>query len=137
MKTLSKILTIIGILIIMITAIFFILQKESIKKEASDEKRYQTIKKDIDKEMERYLYYIAPNCSSENSGGHLTHKDLVYNNGFEKDKLLDVDKKSYCKAYIKYKCIEDGKWDWKTTISCKNYQDKDYKDWAEPFPDKN
>lgn len=137
MKTLSKILIIIGILIIMIMAVFFILQKEAIKKEASDEKRYQTIKKDIDKEMERYLYYIAPNCSSENSGGHLTHKDLVYNNGFEKDKLLDVDKKSYCKAYIKYKCIEDGKWDWKTTISCKNYQDKDYKDWAEPFPDKN
>lgn len=137
MKKLSKILITIGILIIMITGIFFILKKESIKKEASDEKRYQTIKKDIDKEMERYLYYIAPNCSSENSGGHLTHKDLVYNNGFEKDKLLDVDKKSYCKAYIKYKCIEDGKWDWKTTISCKNYQDKDYKDWAEPFPDKN
>ena len=85
MKKLSGILITLGILIIMITAVFFILQKESIKKEASNNKRYQTIKKDIDKEMERYLYYIAPNCSSENSGGHLTHKDLVYNNGFEKD----------------------------------------------------
>lgn len=104
--------------------------------EQTNEERYQQIKKDIDKEMERYLYFIAPYCNSDNSGGYLTHKDLVYNNGYDKEKLLDVDYKSYCKAYIKYKCVEKGKWDWTTTISCKDYTDKEYQDWAEPFESK-
>ena len=99
--------------------------------------RYIEIKDDINKEMERYLYFIAPYCSSENAGGFLTHKDLVYNNGFNKEKLLDVDNKSYCKAYVKYKCIEDGTWDWKSTIKCQNYEDKAYEDWAEEFEPKN
>ena len=49
----------------------------------------------------------------------------------DKEKLLDVDKKSYCKVYVYTNCAEVGKWNWKTTISCKNYQDKDYKDWDE------
>jgi len=99
--------------------------------------RYKQIKEDIDKEMERYLYFISPNCSSENAGGFLTHKDLVYNNGFDKEKLLDTDMKSYCTAYIKYKCIEDGKWSWKSTIKCNNYEDKGYQHWDNEFESKD
>lgn len=101
--------------------------------EESEKERYEHIRKDIDEEMNRYLYYIAPSCNSDNAGGFLTHKDLVYNNGYDKEKLIDVDYKSYCKAYIKYKCVEKGKWEWKTTISCNNYTDQDYQDWDEPF----
>lgn len=104
--------------------------------ETSEEERYKQIKEDIDKEMERYLYYIAPRCNSDNAPGHLTHRDLVLNNGFDKEKLLDTNYKSYCKAYILYKCVSDGKWEWQTSISCKNYTDKDYQDFDEPFPDK-
>ena len=99
--------------------------------------RYKQMKENIDKEMERYLNFIAPNCSSENAGGFLTHKDLVYNNGFDKEKLLDIDEKSYCSVYVKYKCVEYGKWNWKTTIKCNNYEDKAYEHWAEKFPIKN
>ncbi len=104
--------------------------------ELSENERYKKIKEDIDKEMERYLYFIAPNCNKEDVPAIMTHKDLVYNNGFDKEKLLDADYKSYCKAYITRKCVEKGKWDWKATISCKNYTDTDYIDWAKAFPDK-
>jgi len=98
--------------------------------------RYKEIKEDIDKEMERYLYFIAPNCSSENAGGFLTHEDLVYNNGFDKEKLLDTDGKSYCAVYAKYQCVEDGKWYWKSAIKCNNYEDKAYEHWDEKFEPK-
>ena len=98
--------------------------------------RYDEIKKDIDKEMKRYLYVVSPNCNSNNAGGFLTHKDLVYNNGFNKEKLLDIDNKSYCKVYAKYKCIENGVWHWESYISCKEYEDKGYKDWDKELPSK-
>lgn len=104
--------------------------------ELSESDRYSRIKSDIDKEMKRYLYYIAPNCNSDNAEGFLTHLDLVYNNGFDKEKLLDIDGKSYCRAYITYKCIEKGKWEWDTNISCKGYTDKNYKNFGEAFSDK-
>lgn len=104
--------------------------------ELSEKERYNKIKEDIDKEMERYLYFIAPKCNKSDGKTLATHKTLVYNNGFDKEKLLDVNYKSYCKAYIPYQCVEDGKWEWKTTISCKGYTDDDYIDWDEPFSDK-
>ena len=105
--------------------------------ELQKQERYKEIKENIDKELNRYLYVIAPKCQKENAGFLITHKDLVYNAGMDKEKLLDVDNKSYCKVYVKADCIEDGKWNWTTTISCKNYTDKGYIDWAEPLPSKN
>jgi len=98
--------------------------------------RYDEIKNDLDKEIERYLYFINVNCSSDNSGGYLTHKTLVHNNGFDKEKLLDADNKSYCKVYAKYKCVEDGKWEWQSYISCNDYEDKGYVDWDKEFDSK-
>lgn len=143
-KKTNKVIIISLIIMVIIVVILFLLinYKNKDENKTKDDnkikvqKRYEEIKSSIDKEMQRYLYVIAPNCSSENSIRILTHKDLVYDNGFEKEKLLDVDNKSYCKAYIKAKCVEDGKWDWKTTISCKNYTDKEYIDWDESFPSK-
>ncbi len=54
----------------------------------------------------------------------------------KKDKFLDVDGKSYCKAYIDTKCVEDGKWEWNTYLSCKDYEDEGYIDWGEEFSPK-
>ena len=132
----KKIIIIISILIIITIGNILLINKIKQTKQNQYEKRYAEIKNDINNEMNRYLYYIAPNCSSENAGGQLTHKDLVYNNGFDKEKLLDTDKKSYCKVFIKYKCIENGIWNWNTYISCKNHTDKEYEDWDLEFTSK-
>lgn len=58
---------------------------------------------------------------------------IVYNGETDKGKILDIDGKSYCKAYIKIKCVEIGKWTWNIAISYKDYTDKEYIDWAEEF----
>ena len=73
--------------------------------------------------LKRYMYVIAPKCEPNGSTPLITHKDLVYNAGMDKDKFLDVDSKSYCKAYIIPTCIEKGIWNWDIKISCKNYED--------------
>ena len=118
------------ILAIVIGSLIFINIKSN-KEQERTKKRYEEIKSDVNKELERYLYVISPNCQPNQGTPIITHKDLVYNAGMDKEKLLDVDKKSYCKVYVYTNCAEVGKWNWKTTISCKNYQDKDYKDWDE------
>ena len=90
-----------------------------------------------DTELKRYLYVIAPKCQPNSGTPLITHQDLVYNAGMNKEKFLDIDKKSYCKAYIKAKCVEVGKWDWDIMISCKNYTDDGYVDWNEEFESTN
>ena len=47
--------------------------------------------------------------------------------GFDKEKLLDVDYKSYCQVYVDAKCVEEGKWEWEASLKCKNYTDKNFK----------
>ena len=51
------------------------------------------------------MYIIAPNCQLDSGTPLITHQDLIYNAGMDKEKLLDVNGKSY----IKTKCIETGK----------------------------
>lgn len=129
------IITILFICLIIIGSILFVNIKNH-KIENHNKKRYEEIRKNIDTELKRYLYVIAPNCYPEDGTPLITHRDLVYNGGMDKEKLLDVDEKSYCKAYIKPKCIEIGKWDWDIMISCKDYTDDGYIDWAEEIPSK-
>lgn len=125
-------LTILIVLVIIIVGVLFV-EYRNYKIKKHNTKRYEEIKKDIDNELKRYMYVIAPKCYPENGTPLLTHKDLVYNGGMDKEKFLDVDEKSYCKTYIKTKCVEIGKWTWNITISCKDYTDKGYIDWAEEF----
>ena len=129
------IITILFICSIIIVSILFVNIKNH-KIEEQNKKRYEEIRKNIDTELKRYLYVIAPKCYPEEGTPLITHRDLVYNGGMDKEKLLDIDEKSYCKAYIKTKCIEVGKWDWDIMISCKDYTDNGYIDWAEEIPSK-
>lgn len=129
----KKIIKIILLIFIIIGSILIINKKI----EEQNNKRYEEIKKDIDTELKRYLYVIAPKCQPNSGTPLITHQDLVYNAGMNKEKFLDIDKKSYCKAYIKAKCVEVGKWDWDIMISCKNYTDDGYVDWNEEFESTN
>ena len=122
--------------LIIIGSILFVNIKNNKIKE-QNKKRYEEIKNDIDTELKRYMYVIAPKCYPENGTPLITHRDLVYNGGMDKEKFLDIDKKSYCKAYIKTKCIEVGTWDWDIMISCKNYTDDGYVDWDKEFESTN
>lgn len=116
--------------------IILILNIKDSKMKVQSEKRYEQIKKDIYSELERYMYAIAPKCSPDNGTPIITHRDLVYNAGMDKEKLLDVDKKSYCKVYVDTNCVEIGKWSWETYISCKDYTDEGYIDWEKELPSK-
>lgn len=82
------------------------------------------------------MYVIAPKCYPDNGIPLITHHDLVYNAGMDKEKLLDIDKKSYCKVYVKTKCVEIGQWNWNIMISYKEYEDNGYVDWAKEFEPK-
>lgn len=104
--------------------------------EQTNEERYEQIKSDIDKELERYLYIKFPKCNIKMAHQKVTHEELVNNAGFDKEKLLDTNYKSYCMVYVDVECVEEGKLNWTTNISCKNYTDDGFKKWDEPFPDK-
>ena len=99
-------------------------------------KKYTEIKEDINTELERYMYVIAPKCNTDEGVPLITHKDLVYNGGMDKEKFLDTDNKSYCKAYIIPKCNENHIWSWDIKLSCKDYEAEGYVDWDEAFTTK-
>lgn len=119
------------VIILSIGTIFFVRKKDS------KQKRYAEIKEDINTELERYMYVIAPKCNIDEGVPLITHKDLVYNGGMDKEKFLDVDNKSYCKAYIIPKCNEGHIWSWDIKLSCKDYEDEGYEDWDEAFTSKS
>lgn len=111
-------------------------KEEKIKKQINNQKRYDEIKKDIDKEMQDYIYLIAPICEKGGPTFLITHEELVYNRGMSKEQFLDVDGKSYCKVYVDTECIEDNEWDWDVYISCKDYTDEEYQNWSKGFEPK-
>lgn len=94
--------------------------------ELSKEERYAQIKSDVDKEMQRYLYVRSPKCQ-KGSINTTTTETLINNAGFDKEKLKDIDYKSYCSVYVDAKCVEDGKWEWNTYLKCNNYKDDGFK----------
>lgn len=98
--------------------------------------RYDEIKNAIDKELERYMKLVSPNCIKSNNGQLITHKTLVINGGMDKEILLDIDNKSYCGVYVDTSCPENGVNAWKIYLSCNDYEDKGYKSWAEKFEPK-
>lgn len=132
----KKIFVICIIIITIIIGSLLIINISNYKKQEDNKKRYNEIKNNINKELERYMYVISPKCQPNNGTPLITHKDLVYNAGMDKEKFLDIDNKSYCKAYIKTTCVEVGKWDWDIKISCSEYEDDGYVDWDKGFEPK-
>lgn len=98
--------------------------------------RYDEIKDDIDKELERYMSLVSPNCQQGNGGQLITHETLVFNGGMDKEILLDIDNKSYCGLYVKTSCPKDGINEWKIYLSCNDYEDEGYIEWAKKFESK-
>lgn len=132
----KKIFIICIIIIAIIIGSLLIINISNYKKQEDNKKRYNEIKNNINKELERYMYVISPKCQPNNGTPLITHKDLVYNAGMDKEKFLDIDNKSYCKAYIKTTCVGVGKWDWDIKISCSEYEDDGYVDWDKGFEPK-
>lgn len=136
----KKILVIIILVFIFLIIGYFsfnlISDNRKTKLEEIRQKRYEEIRNDIDQEVKRYIYVIAPKCQKGDNGYIITHRTLVYNGGMDKEKFLDVDNKSYCKTSISTECVEDGKWDWEVMISCKDYEDDGYVNWDKGFDEK-
>ncbi|UKI28899.1 MAG: hypothetical protein L6V78_00535 [Clostridium sp.] len=106
----KKVLIILFIIIIIIGAIFLV---NAYSKRFKTKKRYTEIKKDINTELERYMYVIAPKCKTDEGTPLITHKDLVYNGGMDKEKFLDTDNKSYCKSlYYSKNVMKNHIWSW-------------------------
>lgn len=88
--------------------------------------RYDEIRDEIDKELEKYMSLVSPNCQQGNGGQLITHETLVFNGGMDKDVLLDIDNESYCGLYVKTSCPKDGINEWKIYLSCNDYEDEEY-----------
>lgn len=89
--------------------------------------RYNQIKNDILEEAVRYLEITLPSKYNEGREEYLYEKDItnLRARGSDKNILLDVDKKSYCKVVIYGKC-SNGKWNATVYLSCQKYQDEEY-----------
>ena len=127
--------TVLIVIVTIIGIMFWINFMNKIKREnkIKNQRRYDEIKKDIDKEMQDYIYVIAPYCQKGGPTFLITQQELVYNRGMSKEQFLDVDGKSYCEVYVDTECVEDNVWDWDVYISCKDYQDEKYQDWHNGF----
>lgn len=121
----KKILIYISILLIMsvLILIFFSL------KNYLEMKRYVQIKEDVSHEAERFLNLSLPSEYNNGREEYLSEEDItsLLARGADKSILLDVNKKTYCKATIHGNCA-NNKWNVKVYLSCKNYKDKEYDD---------
>lgn len=103
---------------------------------SNNHKRYEEIKRDVEIEIKRYIGLVS-NCKYSHDENIITHETLVYNGGFDKEKLLDVDNKSYCSVYALSRCNENEENEYEIYLKCKNYEDKGFVQWDEEFKQKN
>ncbi len=110
----------------LVVLIIFIVVIVLIKKE-SDNKRYKQIKEDVKREAEAYLEITKPIIYNPNKKEWLYEEDIVspLHRGANKNIILDVDKKNYCKVAIRG-YVQDNKWNAKVYLKCKNYEDELY-----------
>ena len=136
----KKTIIIVGIsLIILIILLFVVYNYMETKKEkqiAENKIRYEQIKKDVNKEMERYHYIVYPYCDpKETAVRNVSMSELVNNAGMDKEKFLDVDGKSYCDTITYAACVEKNKWKFKTYIKCKDYEESEAFNWENFDPE--
>lgn len=128
----KKIITFCLVLIFLLMLIFgiykFLEYKEN-QKQIQKNKRYEEIKIDVNKEMERYYYLVWPTCDPQNKAVQSVSDDeLINNGGMDKEKFLDVDSKSYCDTITYVSCVEKNIWKFKTYIRCEDYIDDEFVD---------
>jgi len=113
-------------LIVVILIIIGLAVGFSLYKEYSNKKRYEEIKSSIQGEIKRYLEFSNPYCSSSSGRFVITDETLLYQRGMDKQLLLDVDGKSYCKVRVEVSCVFENKLAWDTYLSCNDYEDIRY-----------
>lgn len=91
--------------------------------------RYDKIKEDIQEDIAGYLRVVYPHCTPREGGLIITDEILIYQRGMDKEKLLDVDKKSYCKVRVEVRCVLKDTLEWNTYLKCKNYENVEYSNW--------
>lgn len=126
----KKIIVLSLILTFIVIGIFTLNYKNIINQK--NKKRYEQINEDLSEETEKYLKISHPYCSPGSGSFTITEEALLYQWGMDKEKLLDVDKKSYCKARINVTCISENKLKWEINLSCKDYEDDNYSNWDKP-----
>ena len=100
-------------------------------KKYSNNKRYETIKTEIEEEAKRYLKVSHPYCTPGNANYTINEDALLVQWAMDKKKLLDVDGKSYCKTRIEVMCVAENELDVDVYIKCKAYEDENYSNWEE------
>lgn len=100
-------------------------------KKYSHNKRYETIKTEIEEEAKRYLKVSHPYCTPGNASYTINEDALLVQWAMDKKKLLDIDGKSYCKVRVEVMCVAENELDTDVYIKCKDYEDKNYSNWEE------
>ena len=100
-------------------------------KKYSNNKRYETIKMEIEEEAKRYLKVSHPYCTPGSASFTTNEETLLVQWAMDKKKLLDVDRKSYCKTRIEVTCVAENELDMDVYIKCKDYEDENYSNWEE------
>lgn len=92
-----------------------------------NQERYEKIKKDFEKGLKLHLNASYPSCT-EGTESIVTSEFLINQGYIKKDILLDVEKKSYCKANAKTKCV-DNEMTYTIYLKCESYESDGYVDW--------
>ena len=128
------IISLIIVAIVLSVATIIGLNYKSIIKKRNQE-HYAKIMENIQLEIETYIKLTKFYCNperGENTGTTVyTDETLVNQRGMDKELLLDVDGKSYCKVRVEVKCVAVNEFAWDTYLKCKNYEDVNYSNWEE------
>ena len=100
-------------------------------KKYSINKKYEIMRKTLDEEATKYLKISHPYCTPGVTNFTIYESALLYQWGMNKEVLLDVSKKSYCKAIIEVTCIEENKLKNDVYLKCQNFEDENYSNWEE------
>ncbi len=123
------IISLISLTVLLLVAYNYIETKKE-KQLAQNNIRYEQIKKDVNKEMERYYYIVFPTCDPEDTATQkVSMFTLVNTAGMDKEKFLDVDGENYCDTITYAACVEKNKWEFKTYIKCKDYEESEAFNW--------
>jgi len=146
-KKIIVLLSFIFVIVICVSGYFVVDNNNEKRKElekVNEMKRYAEIRESVKKASEHYLRALNPNCSILNESGETNAPGTSFNaswllsNGLiRSNELLDIDKKSYCDAYVKAKSYFENPLDhqrnckvyYQIYLKCKNYEDKGYVAW--------